>query len=84
MYLDDLSLLKKLTLIVLIKIVVVYTLWSFFIKDYRVPVTQAKQLEQHLFAPQPLENGINKAATDKHVQTQPSLHSKSDTNPRTP
>lgn len=49
MYKDDRTLLKKLTVLVGIKVVVVYFLWVFLIKDYRVSIDHADQFDDHFF-----------------------------------
>lgn len=49
MYTDDKSLLKKLTIIVLTKVVIVYALWTIFVKEYRAPVNDVEQMSSHLF-----------------------------------
>lgn len=50
MYSDDKHILKKLTVIVLVKIIIVFFMWHLLIKDNRVEV-DSKAIHQNLFTP---------------------------------
>jgi len=52
MYTDDKNILKKLTVVIMVKIAIVFFMWHIFIKDNRVEVDQ-QVIHKILFEPTP-------------------------------